>query len=115
IPEGTTKDQVLSKYNQMKLRQSNPGEYDPSSAEWQEKYGATSGMSPVAKFLAGAGKSVADMGRGLQQLTGFRTRAEQDESNRLDAPLMDSGAGVAGNVAGTLASIFVPGGAIGKA
>src|SRR5205823_4637178 len=35
-----------------------------------------------------------------------------DERKRLDAPLMDSGAGLAGNVGGNIAMALLPGGAI---
>lgn len=93
------------------------------TAAWEQKIRGdlTGGMSGVQKFMAGAGKSVADLGRGVRQLgaegaaffTGDRTRAdalraEQDEVAARDAALMDTGAGVAGNVAGTLASTLIP-------
>lgn len=85
----------------------------------------TEGMSGGQKFLAGAGKGFADLGRGAGQLLrsgigetagnalGLPTTADIEESRRLDAPLMRTGAGVAGNVAGSIAAAlptaFIPG------
>lgn len=92
----------------------------------------TAGMSDYQKFAAGMGKALYDTGRGLAQhgprmamqlnpvtalfadkAPEFYTEADAEESRRADAPLMDTGAGVAGNVVGTLAQ-FVGPGAIGK-
>lgn len=104
------------------LAQKNPGEYDPSSPEYQAKYGPTSGMSGTQKFMAGAGKSVVDLGRGIQQIgaeagnklgvvsdaTAQGLRAQQDQTQAMDAPLMNTGAGVAGNIGGALATTLLP-------
>jgi hypothetical protein len=94
---------------------------DTAAWEQQIRSDLTGGISGVQKFMAGAGKSVADLGRGVRQLgaegmalvTGDRggadaLRAEQDDTAARDAALMSTGAGVAGNVAGTLASTLVP-------
>lgn len=98
-----------------KLKAENPGEYDPSSKEYQDKYGATSGMSTADKFFAGAGKAFTDIGRGVSQLFGGMSREEMDEVRRQDAPLMDTTAGVVGNITGNVAAaipaVFVPGAA----
>jgi len=85
----------------------------------------TEGMSTSQKFLAGAGKAFVDLGRGAGQLArgalpesmanslGLPTTADIEESRRLDAPLMRTGAGTIGNVAGSVAAalptVFVPG------
>jgi hypothetical protein len=88
----------------------------------------TEGMSNWQKILAGAGKSVADTGRGLQQIgaqagnavglvsddTVAGIQSNIDESRRLDAPLMQTGAGIAGNIAGSLATTMLPAGAAAK-
>lgn len=109
------------------LRKSDPGEYDPTSKEWQAKYGATSNMTGMDKFMAGAGKAVVDTGRGIKQLaldvaSPFRSGNQADEyaaqiseSKKLDAPLMNTGAGIGGNLAGTLATMVLPAGVVGKA
>lgn len=98
----------------------------------------TDGMSTMEKFWAGAGKSVHDLGLGTGQLLrmgiekiappqkttadlvtggpahsfadtlGLPTQADIDESKRLDAPLMQTGAGVAGDIAGNVATTVLP-------
>lgn len=75
----------------------------------------TAGMSGIEKGLAGAGKAFVDLGRGAGSIAtdafpglaslGIPTRRDVDESKRLDAPLMDTGAGLAGNIIGNIAAI----------
>lgn len=111
----------------------------PSQAAPQQEAPAdpTAGMSGVEKFAAGVGRSIVETGRGLRQAIpalgiglakatsmspvgralidqrteGFRQReqARVDEARRIDQPLMDTGAGMAGNVVGTLSQILTPG------
>lgn len=87
----------------------------------------TEGMSGFDRFAAGAGKAIVDTGRGLRQLAnpvmdvlfpnqgGSRVeegRQAVADSRALDAPLMDTGAGMAGNVAGNVAMALAPGGVL---
>ena len=76
---------------------------------------ATSGMSGGEKFLAGAGKAFADLGRGAGQLVGLVSRDDVAQSRKEDAALMDTGAGMAGNIVGNVAAlaptIAIPGAA----
>lgn len=98
----------------------------------------TEGMSFGQKFAAGAGKALSDAGSGLAQfgteaakeLLGDRTgltggvaqdslgrtiegqRQETAETRRIDAPLMDTGAGLAGNITGNVGMLVAPGGAL---
>jgi hypothetical protein len=87
--------------------------------------------STTENVLAGIGKAFTGVGRGIKQVgaealsnlpgkTGSRfaqdavdLRAETDEAKRLDAPLMATKAGAAGNVIGnvaaTLPAAFIPG------
>lgn len=74
----------------------------------------TDGMSGTQKFLAGVGKSFNDTGLGVRQLVGSASQQEVDERRRMDAPLMNTGAGIAGNISGAVAQSIVPGGAIAK-
>lgn len=94
----------------------------------------TDNMSNYERFMAGAGKSVADSALGASQVLSspiapllnpvggaityaigqrnglpekLATRAA--EQKQLDAPLMATGAGIGGNIAGTLAQILGPG------
>lgn len=73
-------------------------------------------------FLAGAGKAMVDTGRGIAQVTSLNGRLpwgmtpeEYDAVKKRDAPLMDTGAGIAGNVVGNLATMIGPGAAVGAA
>ena len=65
-------------------------------------------MSGTGKFFAGAGKSFYDTGRGLAQLVGARSTAEADQAANLDAPLISSGAGLAGDITGQVAQMALP-------
>lgn len=95
------------------LKGADPGEYDPESPEFKEKYGATSGMSGLDKYRAGWGKGVVDLARGAGQAVGLVSRDDIAESRERDAALMDTGAGKVGNIMGTVASLaptaFIPG------
>lgn len=95
----------------------------------------TAEMSTYERAMAGAGKSVVDTGRGLKQIglevadkfrspqpsdliggtPAQRSRAQMDEVQARDADLMSTGAGLAGNIAGTLATTLVPAGLAAKA
>lgn len=69
----------------------------------------TDGMSRLDLFRAGVGKSLVDTGEGLAQLVGAGpSRAEVDERRQLEGALMDTGAGVAGNIAGQVGQAFIP-------
>jgi len=63
----------------------------------------TEGMSTFDKFAAGTGKAIYDTGRGLGQLVGLVSREDIAESRKRDAALMDTGAGMAGNLFGNVA------------
>ena len=66
----------------------------------------TDGMSRLDLFRAGVGKSLVDTGQGLAQLVGAGpSRAEVDERRQLEGALMDTGAGVAGNIAGQVGPV----------
>lgn len=84
----------------------------------------TDGMSRHEKYMAGMGRSVVETWRGAKQIGGAvadaipgvdlsdfrkRTQAEIDEARRLDAPLMDTGWGTAGNITGNILQLVTPG------
>jgi hypothetical protein len=77
--------------------------------EMPEDYSPTSGMTTGERFMAGAGKAVYDVGRGIGQMTGMVPQSAIDEARARDAALMQTGAGMAGNLAGQVASAVVPG------
>ncbi len=98
-----------------------------SDADREMANPANSG-STLDNVRAGAGKAFVDLSRGVRQiftpekrsLSGLITgdnrsdiQKEIDESRKLDAPLMDTKAGLAGNIAGNVAAtaptMFIPG------
>lgn len=138
-PDDATEDQVLA-YAQQQFQQQKADE--PSYAQQQEEQfqqrirGGTAGEG-VLGFAEGMGKSIYDTGRGLKQI-GLQVadyvaphqanvadtiagrdpsraaayQAEIDEARRLDAPLMETGRGVAGNITGHVLQAVAPGGAL---
>lgn len=110
-PDGATQEDAIA-YIQAQQAPAKPS--DP-----------TDGMSWYDKFAAGVGKAVTDTGRGALQ--GLQTlvsapkgaelikQADIDEAKRLDAPLMNTGAGTLGNVTGNLAMLVGPGAALSAA
>lgn len=103
-PEDATDEQVLAY-----VRQNSGKPKKTIQAPKQPEYDPTDGMSGPQLFAAGVGKSIYDTGRGIKQLTGGMSRAEVDEQRKLDAPLMRRGAGMAGNITGTVAQVVTPG------
>ena len=128
----------LSNDGLVALRSMTPARGQPSMAV--AAYDPTEGMSTLDKLLAGAGKAFYDTGRGAGQLLregieafgspkgsaqgqpktladrlGLPTRADIDEANHLDSPLMNTGAGQSGNLVGNLAlalpTVAIPGAA----
>lgn len=76
----------------------------------------TEGMSGMQKFNAGVGGAMTNVAQGAQQMLGMGPDAEAVKERReLDRPLMNTGAGMAGNVAGNVAMLaplaVVPGAA----
>lgn len=83
----------------------------------------------VDRFLSGAGKAFSDIGAGIgqaganyalrnapesaQQIADAGFRRAADETKDRDAPLMKTGAGIAGNISGNVAAVaptaFIPG------
>jgi hypothetical protein len=74
-----------------------------------------SDMGFMDKLNAGAGKAFADLGRGVGQKVGLVSNEDVKESRRLDAPLMKTGAGIAGNIGANVAMLapasLIPGAA----
>lgn len=71
------------------------------------------GYGDGGKFLLGAGKGLTDMVRGPAQMLGILSQQDVDAAAKRDKPIMESGAGQAGNitgqVAGTLPVLAIPG------
>jgi len=77
------------------------------------EFDPTSGMSDYEKFTAGMGKAMVDIGRGVGQRLGIVSQEDVEQARRLDEPLMRTGAGQAGTIAGGLAvgapAMLIPG------
>jgi hypothetical protein len=139
-PDGADPSAVAKGYLRQQrieaIKKSDPSEYDSSSKEYQKKYGPQG--NAFQNFMAGAGKSVYDMGRGIKQLalgaadivnprdqslsdlvtdkprSRYQEYSKQiDETRRLEAPLMSTPSGVIGNIAGTVATTSIPAGLLG--
>lgn len=116
VPEGATNDQILA-FVQSQHQQPPQPSREEHYADLQRQAAQlpqsnpTDGMSGPEKFMAGVGKSVYDTGRGISQLFGGMSREDVDRQREVDAPLMNTGAGIAGNIAGTVGQVVAPGGA----
>lgn len=71
----------------------------------QPEYDPTEGMTTTQKVLAGIGKGMVDVGRGIGQTFGLVSQEDIARARELDAPLMRTGAGQVGNVIGTAATL----------
>lgn len=72
----------------------------------------TEGMSIAEKYMAGIGKSLYDTARGAGQIVGLVSGKDMADTNRLDAPLMNTTAGKLGNVTGMIGQTLLPGGVL---
>lgn len=68
-------------------------------------------MGGIDRFRAGMGKAYTDTARGIGQLLGVVSQEEIDAAARNDQALMDTGAGLAGNIGGHISTLLVPAGA----
>lgn len=92
VPDGMTPEQAQASMEQHFAQQEKPAQsfaFDPMRD-----------MTATERFFAGAGKAVADLGRGAKQMVGMVSRDDVAEARRLDAPLMSTTAGKVGNFAG---------------
>lgn len=82
------------------LRHSAAADAVNNDAISQSARDVTGGMGTMDKFNAGVGKAFSDLGLGVKQRLGLASRDDVAEARRLDAPLMNTGAGKVGNFAG---------------
>ena len=66
-------------------------------------------FSAVGSIYGAMGSDRAQSGLNAPAREAARLRAEETERQKLDAPLMQTGAGLAGNVTGTAAQLVLPG------
>ena len=69
----------------------------------------TEGMSGAQRFMAGVGKAMTDVGRGVRQYLpesiGGLSDADIAQARKYDAPLMNTTAGTLGSIAGNVAML----------
>lgn len=114
-PDGASEKDVLA-YAQQQFGK--PKDY--KSMAKPEPVDPTEGMSGFDRFAAGIGKAMSDTGLGLKQVASYvvpgmdPAKVTQDviEARQRDKPLMDTGAGFAGNLAGNVGIALAPGGAL---
>lgn len=74
---------------------------------------ALEGTGPLDRFMIGAGAQITDIGRGVGQWLGKVSHEDVQEARERDAPISETGAGMAGRFAGgvaaTLPALAVPG------
>lgn len=101
-PDDATPDQVQSFAAQQYKPQAQP-----------EPYSETKGIGAPQLFLEGIGKGMTDLARGAGQRLGLVSQDQVDEARKYDKPLMATGAGTAGSMAGNIAALapaaLVPG------
>ncbi len=120
-PDGASDEEIIAQAQKL---------FAPKAKAPAEKpLDPTADMNWLQKGLAGFGKSIVDTERGLVQLgeqaanklgrtSDARLQAVNasvDEAERLDKPLMDTGAGMAGNIIGQGVQYALPAGAVMKA
>lgn len=103
----------VSQVQLMNYARSQLGSVNPSQVKSKNEFNPTDGMTTTDKLLSGVGKAMTDAGRGLGQAIGLVDGKDIDESKRLDQPLINTGAGTAGNILGNVAMLaptaFIPG------
>jgi hypothetical protein len=101
-PDGATEDAVM---NYAKAQWAHSMRNKPAP----KKFDPTEDMTFGERMLAGAGKAFVDVGRGAGQMLGLVDQASIDEAKKLDAPLMETGAGLAGNIGANMLTAVLPG------
>ena len=107
-PDGANEDAVMRYAKAQWSQQSKKPDYEKPTFP-QEKFDDASTLDNVR---AGIGKAFVDPVRGVGQMLGVNSQADIDEAKRLDAPLMDTKAGMGGNILGNVALAAAPGGAL---
>lgn len=103
-PEGASQDEILA------YVKSNAAPKEFSEPQWLQDMRAsgvdnpTTGMSGFDKFAAGYGSAVPNLAMGVGQRLGLVSQDEATQQKSLMGPLMDTGAGFAGSVAGSVAA-----------
>lgn len=93
----------------------NPRNLDYERLKMEKEYNPTNDMGALSRAAAGAGKSIADTGLGIKQLTGLASQEEVDAQKQLNAPLDYTPGGKVGNMVGSAAQALLPAAGLGGA
>ncbi len=111
-PDGATEKEVLA-FVQSNARPKTGEDLKAIAKQRGEVVDPTAEMGTGSRMAAGAGKALTDIGRGFGQMMGMVPQSEVDAAKMRDKPLMQTGAGLAGNIGGnvaaTLPAMLVPG------
>lgn len=103
-------DDISGKKRPTSLGFGDIGSTQKAPAPIVSEFDPTIGMPPLKLAAAGYGKSIVDIGRGARQLFNIGDQAalldEINESRRLDAPLLKTELGMAGNISGSLMNML---------
>jgi len=107
--DGTAEEALAHIQAQYKTPAKPEAPVDPSAGGGTLRpFGIDTGINTpqwLDRGLAGVGKAFVDTGRGLGQWAGLVDRQDVAQSRELDAPLMNTGMGKAGNIGGSLAML----------
>lgn len=78
----------------------------------RKEYDPAAGQGGVNNFLTGVGKAAYDAARGLGQVVGLTSREDVAAARKADEALMNTGAGMAGDITGNIALMLAPGGVL---
>lgn len=121
-PDGATKEQAFAQLQKQMASRSAKESVTPS-----QQPDVTEGMSSTDLAIAGAGKSFVDTARGLGQIgravlpksasdyLGLPTSQDAEDARQRDEALMNTGAGLAGNIGGQIGQMVAGGGLVGLA
>lgn len=104
-PDDATEAQVMA-YAQQQFGQQQAARQERLAKQQQadrELYSPVAGQSFGENLLQGTGKAFYDVYEGAKDILGLVPEEQIAERRRLDAPLMGTGGGVAGNVLGNVA------------
>lgn len=113
-PKGASQKQIVQMVkwqieDEGRAKASREYQYKREEKQWQKDIDPTRGFWSNA--AAGAGKAIKDAGRGVRDISADLFGDDEDKaaideeiqrSRQLDAPLMDTGGGMTGNVAGNV-------------
>lgn len=103
-PDGATEQDALAQV-QASIQQPKSQEQKLADSRKEQQAQQMREMSGPQKFFAAAGAAPMNMKLGIRQMMGAEDQADVDAQRRLDQPLMNTGAGRAGNIVGNIATL----------